>query len=703
MKKTFSLANPRCLRVLITLFILVCPVCNMGALETSVPDTVPAPAFSLPRGLYEQSFSLSLTCADTAAKLYFTTDGSVPTSDNGSLYKFPLTISSSTPLRVVAVRTDSIGQVLTSPVATSTYILLRDVYNQPNNPDGYPVVWGKYAQISGTATADYEMDPELMESVEYKAAVRNSLKELPIVSLVTDRNHLFSEENNELTGGIYIFTGAPTNPVKPGKGWERPASFEYILPGDSGSLQADCGLQLHGGHSRLAEKCPKHSFRLDFQSEYGLPKLPYPLFGTGSTPQVNSFFLRAGFGHTWVHQTEAERAKAIYTRDRWAKETQLKMGHVSGRGGYAHLFINGLYWGLYNPTERVDDDFCKAYLGGKKSEWDVIKVGEPQQVPEATEGTLEAWNALISLADSAAKPAVYRRMLGVRQDGSPDTTVEALLDVDNFIDYMLINYYGSNTDWDNHNWIAIRNRVNPGKGFIFLCWDSEHLLKTVDGNVLDKNNKAKPTYLFQQLKKNPDFLERLTDRIRLHCFNGGALSPEGALATFKSLADPIDNALYAEAARWGDYRRDVHPYTTKGLLYRKEVHYDANRAWMEGSYFPKRTAVFLEQLQGAGLFDLANVLENQHVIPSMDVVVAPQPFKTDVALLFALSSTSKVGLAVYDPAGRLVWQAEAGWMPAGRHTWNLSLPELAPGIYVGRLTAAGSQPMTARFKLQKAP
>jgi hypothetical protein len=703
MKNTFRLATHHYTKVLFTLLVLVFPVSTIGAQEPSFPDTVPAPTFSLPRGLYEETVAVSLNCADTVASIYFTTDGSVPGPENGYVYRSPLYISSTTPLRAIAMRKGPQSQVLTSPVATSTYIQLRDVYNQPNNPTGYPSVWGKYAQIKNdTAIADYEMDPELMESEAYKTAVKESLKELPIVSLVTDKNHLFSLVEDELSGGIYIFTGPPTG--GPGKGWERPASFEFILPGDSGSLQADCGLQLHGGHCRLPDKCPKHSFRLDFQNEYGLPKLPYPLFGPGGTPEVNSFFLRAGFGYTWVHQNEAERSKAIYTRDRWAKATQLKMGYVSGRGLYAHLFINGMYWGLYNPTERIDDDFCKAYLGGKKSEWDVIKVGEPVQVAEATEGDLKAWERLMAMADTAAyDPVVYNKLQGLDINGQPDSILEPLLDVDNFIDYMLINFYGSNSDWDRHNWIAIRNRVQPGKGFQFLCWDSEQLLKTLDGNVLSVKNKNCPSYLFQQLRKNPAFLQHFAQRVSLHCYNNGVLSPSGALSTFKALADPIDNALYAEAARWGDYRRDVHPYTTKGKLYRKEVDYDANRAWMETTYFPERTGVFLKQLQAAGLFDLANALDSRPAIFDMNVKVAPQPFGTELTLLFALPALSKVSLRVFDPAGRLVWQVDAGWMSEGLHTWALSAPDLAPGTYIGRLTATGSQSTNTLFKLHKAP
>ena len=197
-----------------------------------------------------------------------------------------------------------------------------------------------------------------------------------------------------------------------------------------------CVPLFHGGHSRLPEKCPKHSFRIDFQSEYGPSKLDYPLFGKSEAQQINSFILRAGFGNTWLHQTALERSRGIYTRDAWAKRTQKRMGQLSANTQYAHLFLNGLYWGLYNPTERIDDDFCATYLGGKKSEYDVIKVEDTKQAIIASDGTLAAWNKLISTVAGAADPAVYQRLQGKNADGTTNTAYECLLDVDNFIDYM---------------------------------------------------------------------------------------------------------------------------------------------------------------------------------------------------------------------------------------------------------------------------
>jgi len=44
------------------------------------------------------------------------------------------------------------------------------------------------------------------------------------------------------------------------------------------------------------------------------------------------------------------------------------MSGIGGRGTWVHLYINGLYWGLYNVTERTDDAHASNYLGGKEEE-----------------------------------------------------------------------------------------------------------------------------------------------------------------------------------------------------------------------------------------------------------------------------------------------------------------------------------------------
>jgi hypothetical protein len=570
-------------------------------LKTSV-SRYPAPSFSHDHGFYNKPFKLNITCSLQDAAIFYTTDGSIPSETNGKLYSNSIDISGTSVIRAIAVKKPlSTVTIQGSVVTTRTFLFADDIVKQSNSPEGYPSLWGKYSTISGTAIADYEMDPELMAELGYAEKVKASLLELPVVSLVTDKNCLFNSVNNEQTGGIYIFTGPPTGGA--GNGWERPVSFEFFHAKDSTSLQVDCGIQLHGGHSRLPEKCPKHSFRLDFKDEYGPSKLNYPMFGKSGASEYNSFFLRAGFGNTWAHQTSIERTLAIYSRDTWAKCTQKRMGDLYTNTRYAHLFINGMYWGLYNPMERIDDDFCVLKLGGEKDDYDIIKVEDTKQYVEATNGNLDAWNRLISMVANSSDMTIFQKVQGNNTDGTPNTAYECLLDVENFIDYMLLNMYGGNTDWDHHNWVALRNRINPGKGFKFLCWDSEHVLKTLDQNVVSENNANCPSYIFQQLKKNPLFCRMVGDRAQKHCFNNGSLSPSGAVETWIGLADIIDNSLYAESARWGDYRKDVHNWNTAPYeLYRKDVQYDKQKKFMLESYFPGRTNIFIQQLKNAGLF-----------------------------------------------------------------------------------------------------
>lgn len=564
----------------------------------------PAPVVSRQRGLYYQPFDLTLSCPMPNAAIYYTLDGSVPSPSNGTFYTKPLNISGTTVLRAVAIASYPNGlNTDDSPIASHTYLFPSSMAKQNNTPAGYPANWGKYSTLSGYAIADYEMDPVLMAEPAYAAKVETALTELPIISLTTHRDNLFSSEKDSVTGGIYYWVGSPAGSDHTGRGWERPVSFEYFFAPDAVSMQVDCGLELHGGHSRVPEKCPKHSFKLVFKSKYGPSKLRFPFFGKGLADEINAFNLRAGFGNTWVHQEPTEQKLAVYCRDEWAKQTQLLMGQPSTHFNYAHLFINGIYWGLFNPTEKADEDFCSTYLGGSSTEWDVIEVDESVgNKVVASSGTVEAWNRLLALMPSASDPIVYQQIQGKNPDGSMSPSLDPLLDVENFIDYLLLNFYGGNTDWDYHNWIAVRNRYTPDKGFRFICWDSEHMLKSVNENRLTMSNPGVVMGIFQQLRKNPLFVRELGDRMQKHCFNNGSLTPAAGIKTCSALMEVIDNSIYAESARWGDYRKDVHPWKSGAEFYRKDTHFDAQKKVLLETYFPQRTDKFVALMKTAELF-----------------------------------------------------------------------------------------------------
>ena len=566
-----------------------------SANQLGAGQILPPPVFSHPHGFYNSPFEVAITSTVSGVTIYYTTNGNTPNSQNGLLYTEPISITTTTVLRAIAVKSEK----LTSSVSTITYLFLKDVINQPNDPPGYPTEWGPYVAINGNAIADYAMDSEITQDSKYSGLIETALLALPTISIVTDISNLFAHSTDPDSGGIYIYTGpADEGGSELGGGWERPASVEYFSPDNSENFQINCGLRIHGGHSRRPEKTPKHSFRLVFRSDYGAGRLNFPLFSDGATTSFNTIVLRAGFGNTWTHWRHSERIRTQLIRDVWGKDTQLAMGHPASHGTYVHLFLNGIYWGIYNPTERIDRVFAATYLGGNADDYDIIK-----DYNEVAEGNRESWDELWQLAKRGLSSTEnYQRIQGKNPDGGFNPDYPALLDVVNFIDYMILNFYGGNWDWDHHNWIAVRNRIQPGKGFQFFSWDAEHILEDVNANELNENNANCPSDLFQRLRQNADFRRLFADRVQLHCFNGGALTPEAASACWTKRAEQIELAIIAESARWGDYRRDVHPWSEGPFILYTPEHWQAERDFVINEYFPQRTNVFINQLRQANLF-----------------------------------------------------------------------------------------------------
>ena len=538
------------------------------------------PRFSQPHGLYsQQNLTIAIEPTDATAEIRYTTDGSEPTPTS-KLYTGPLTINSTTILRAAEVKD---GQ-LTSTITTASYLFVSSVLSQPNNPQGYPSTWGYYTQISGTAIADYEMDPEMTGDATLRPKIEEGLKQLPILSIVSDKDNFFSHENDPDRGGIYIFTGPPVGDAT-GNGWTRPVSAELIGGPQEHDLTVSCGVKLHGGHGRLAEKNPKHSFRLVFKEQYGPKSLKYPVFGSDEPQKFDQLVLRCHFGNAWQHWDGGNRQRAQYTRDVWARRMQRRISGLGVNALYVHLFLNGMYWGIYNVAERVDDQYGKSHLGGEKQDIDVIKIEEEGgNHIEASEGTLDAWEQMVATAARAADDEAYEQL-------------ESMLDIDQFIDYMLINQYAGNTDWDHHNWYAIRSQGADYTGFRFLCWDSEIIFENVNENNLTKNNGMSfPTGIFHNLLQNPKFAKRYQARAKKLLAADGLLGEQSVVEVWDSLYYTIDKALYDEAARWGDYRRDVHQWQSRGQLYTVDDYYLPERNRLLYQYFPYRTENVLNNI-----------------------------------------------------------------------------------------------------------
>ncbi len=547
-----------------------------GCPNTSAPiDVVAGPHFSHEHGLYNAPLALTLFCDTPGATVRYTTDGRPPTETSGLTYTAPIAIQTTTCIRAAAFKPGW----LASEVQTRTFIFPADVERQPGKPPGFPAVWG-------SALADYEIDPEIMGELVPGQLVQ-ALRSLPTMSIVMDANDLFGAT------GIYV------NWSRSGDAWERPCSVEWIEPEGGDGFQVNCGIRIHGGAGRRE---PKKSFRLQFTSVYGPGKLNYPLFGPGATDHFDQLVLRGGFNDAYAFILGSEHAQFI--RDEFVRRLQLALGHPSAHGTFAHLYINGLYWGLYNPIERPESSFAATYFGGDKEDWDVLAAGRP-----VDGSTLATWNAMINLVrQGMMSNANYQRLQGNNPDGTRNPQYVNYLDLDNYIDYLLINFLVGNRDWPlRSNWYAAMNRVEP-TGWKSFSWDAEHSMG-VDSSLTDNVTNISDSLgePYARLRANPDFCLRSADRVQRAFGNRGPFYVDPAhplrdrgrpernrpAALYAALADEVEPAMVAESARWGD---------NKGILVCRIDDWRRERDWVLNTYLPQRSGVVLGQLRNAGLY-----------------------------------------------------------------------------------------------------
>jgi hypothetical protein len=185
-------------------------------------------------------------------------------------------------------------------------------------------------------------------------------------------------------------------------------ALEYFDSKTGESFNVHAGIKIHGGASRQLRNSPKKSFRISFRSMYGPSKLNYPVFGRENAARFNNILLKAGYNNTIIHWDHNQREDATYINDIWMKDTQSSSGEPSGNSRYAHLYINGIYWGIFIIAERLDNDFCASYMRGDKEDFDVIK-----DYTEVLDGDKVAWEQLIHMVhQDVSQNENYYKIIG---------------------------------------------------------------------------------------------------------------------------------------------------------------------------------------------------------------------------------------------------------------------------------------------------
>jgi hypothetical protein len=470
-----------------------------------------SPDFSQTRGFYTNAFNLALQDENAGATLLYSTNGTLP----ALVYSGPISISRTTSVRATAIRSG-----FHSPrTKTHTFI---------------------FPEYTVTSPA---MNKAITQDARYATRIRDGLSQLPTFAI-----------------------SLPANMTSLDDYAERECSMEILWPdGSQPPLQANCGFEQFGG---AYQNFIKKSWRLNFRREFGTEKLKASLLqgfdhGFPARDSFNKIELRSG------SQDMADRG--FYMAARFVDDSLLDMGSLNPHGRYVHLYLNGDYWGQYDLREALDDAFLANYLGGKQSDYLVVRGND---------------NAGSSFVVGTPDPIPRYSWYRARELGTSYHAVKPYLDVANLVDFMLLWWYGN-----CESEYRCAGSVEAGSGFKFWMADSDGFLRVTTANTVANTG---PGGLMGKLRSDPgpDFKMLVADRIYKHFFNDGALTPARMSARLSARTAEIQDSIIAECARWG---------------YRTPDTWADAAATIQTNMFPARSAQVFGYLRSAGLYPAFDV------------------------------------------------------------------------------------------------
>ena len=231
----------------------------------------------------------------------------------------------------------------------------------------------------------------------------------------------------------------------------------------------------------------------------------------------------------------------MYVRDQLVRELHGAMGQVAPRGRWVEVYVNGVYWGLYNLTERIDERFLATHFD--HDFWDLVAAD--------TEGDSDeyvAWNAFVDWITSADLSAAAQYEQAVRQ-----------LDIENFTSFIILHLWAGNIDWGDNNWNAVRMRDGPDGRWRLFVWDAELTFGLAQGSdsiediafshvVINAGARGPLASILASLLASPQYQAYFSSQVEQHL--AGALATESVRQRLAAMTVELRPATAAEASRW---------------------------------------------------------------------------------------------------------------------------------------------------------
>lgn len=354
--------------------------------------------------------------------------------------------------------------------------------------------------------------------------------QLPIISLVTDPAHLWDPDI-----GIYVDERIDTR-----KDWERPSTIALYEPEDSSGFQSEASIRLFGSS---AIYLPQKSLAVFIRDPANDDRLTIQLFPDGNLNEYSAFILRSG-SDDWA---------STMLRD--AIGQQALAGHVdlsTQAFRPALLFVNGSYFGIHHVREKLNEDYLDTHYGADREQVDLLSVGYDHDVGGSSVNVLSGdasdYKDLAAFAEShdLAVPENY-------------AAVQARLNTDNFIDYIIVESYTGNTSWHRNR--KLWRAQYPLDRWDFLVYDLDRGFGHPYTNMLQDIMNLDS--LFGALLTNETFKNQFIQRFAHHL--NVTYEPERMVALIDDLSDAIAPEIERHRAHWPVAAWWAENYETEAL------------------------------------------------------------------------------------------------------------------------------------------
>ncbi|MBR5963155.1 MAG: CotH kinase family protein [Bacteroidaceae bacterium] len=262
---------------------------------------------------------------------------------------------------------------------------------------------------------------------------------LPILSVVANNADLYGSEHG-------IFATGPNGRAGNGRNdkcnwnmdWDRPANFELIDEKGNMVVNQEVDIAVCGGWSRAWNP---RSFKLKAQKQYeGKGYIDYTLFEEKPYIRNKTIQVRNGGNDKDCRIKDAALQRIVST-------SGLDVDYQAYLP--VHHFINGQYKGVINMREPNNKHFVLANYGYDTDEIDQFEISPDSNYIQMT-GTKESFDRWYELSANAADDDTYAELC-------------KMVDIDEFINYIAVEFYLGNSDWPKNNLKGYRPCTEDGR------------------------------------------------------------------------------------------------------------------------------------------------------------------------------------------------------------------------------------------------